>query len=480
MIATVYVVYLVFLAAVLFWNVRAARRDADEAPTRGPRLETWLLLPQLACLAILVRDRLQPFDAPWLLEAAWLFPVTFACGVVQNIVAMAKRGARLSDIPLVLYNVGIGVCVGIATLAANGNVLAPEEAVVLYDYSVLQMLLGGRMTYVTTLSWHLPMFAMRSTPTSITQVAMRLWIPAVGAFAVSIIVANHAASAEVIGSFAREPTMEDFERDTERAWRTDLQGGVWTTPTLDGETPLGTVDAWILPADHDGSGLPEPTRFLVVALRAPDIWARAHPTDTEALQTFLDGAEHLAGVLQPEILLPFPDPDRDVLETAGIRRTPDEWATLYAEARRRVRTASPTTRTACRLSTIQSFGRKLFTALVEADAVDIAGPRLQPGGVSTGAAWADITLDAWDDWRTTAGNESPALWVLGAGASHMAFGRAAQERFIEGCVVRVQRRSRIDGILFEGWRDVGHTRGIADSTLARRHLSSMPGWDVNR
>lgn len=473
MITSVHAVFLVFLAAAFVWNLRAARVDIDveAGTTRLGRLELLLLVPQLICLVVMVRDRLEPFDAPWALRFAWLFPATFALGVVQNVVAIAKRGARPTDVPLVLYNVGVGALVGVATLAARGDALSGEEAVLLYDYSVLQMLLGGRMTYVATLSWHLPLFAMRSAARSVPQLGLRLVMPAVAAFAVTVVVANHASSGVVLRSFAREPAATSVD-----AWRDDLVGGVWFDPTAGDARPPGTHAAWVLPADHPGTGLPTPDRPLVVALRAPDGWALAHPTDVEALQTFLDGAERLAGALRPDVLLPFPDPDRDALETAGVRRSPREWATLYAEARRRVRAASPATRTACRLSTSQSFARRLFAALVDEEAVDIAGPYLQPGGPPVGAGWADVTLDAWSEWRTAAGNRSPELWILGAGASHMAFGRVAQERFVEGCVARAQRRTRVTGIVFDGWRDVGHTRGLAASRDAVRHIASIPGW----
>lgn len=481
MITSVYAVFLVFVFAALVWNLRAAWVDVEDdegalvASRRSP-LELLLFLPQLACAVVLVRDRLAPFDAAWAPTFAWLFPVTFALAVVQNVVAIASRGARLTDVPLVLYNVGVGVLVGVAAMAAGGDVLADPEAVLLYDYSVLQMLLGGRMTYVATLSWHLPLFAMRSAARSVFQLGLRLGMPAVAAFAVTVVVANHESSGVVMRSFAREPVIEEFQRDG--AWRDDLVGGVWTDPTVAASSAgvPGTLDAWILPADHPGTGLPESSRPLVIALRAPDAWALAHPSDVEALQTFLDGAERIAEALRPDVLLPFPDPDRDALETAGVRRDPDEWATLYAEARRRVRAVSGETRLACRLSTSLSFGRRLFAALAANGSVDIAGPKLQPGGPPEGAGWVDITLEAWDEWRTSAGNSSPDLWILGAAASHMAFGRAAQERFVEGVVVRAQRRTRIDGLIFEGWRDVGHTRGLADSPTAVRHLASMPGW----
>ncbi|HZJ70432.1 MAG TPA: hypothetical protein VFF36_05825, partial [Planctomycetota bacterium] len=54
----------------------------------------------------------------------------------------------------------------------------------------------------------------------------------------------------------------------------------------------------------------------------------------------------------------------------------------------------------------------------------------------------------------------PALWVLAAGLSPLAYGEAAQARFLEGCIARASARDDVEGLLVEGGRDRGHTLGL--------------------
>ncbi len=477
---------LTWLLVALIWNWRAGAREGG-----GRHWERWVVLPlQVIATGVLLRDRLVPHESSWLLVpgVAYLFPLAFAPALLQNLAAIRGRGPRLIDIPIVLANAGLLLCTGVAALSLSGTRLSRPETVLLYDYSVLQILLGNsRLALVSTLAWHVPVLCPRRTPTSVRQVAVGLVVPAVCGFVAMMLVAMHAPAERVMATFAgEEPAPAHWDRD--------LPGGVFVRPaSSDLEDPArsahapGTVQAWVLPADHPGIDLPRDRRALVLALRAPDDWALSRPDRAVALAVFKDGAERLARMLRPTLLLPFPDPDEAALIQADLRLTPGEWRAAYVEVAARVRAVSPETRIGCALSTVGEFTRGLYRELArDTAAVDVLGPRLQPGGTHegvsshrSGAWWADSVTDTWNDWRRDL-PPAPALWVLGAGASHMAFGRAAQERFVEGCVARVSERPWLEGLLIDGWRDRGHTLGIAWSRHLVGVLERLPGWGDDR
>jgi hypothetical protein len=250
--------------------------------------------------------------------------------------------------------------------------------------------------------------------------------------------------------------------------RTDLQTGVWRRADVDTDEGVpGRMAAWVLPADHGGTGLTRPARPLALSLRPPDAWSWERPSDlADAQAAFLDGAERLARELQPELLLPFPEPDGEAVLAFGQPLKPAEWTRLFAEARDRVLAVSPGTALGVRLAGSGERTRELFVALAEV--VDVAGPRLNPGGLgrtSPDGPAADRLLAVWQTWRGEQ-PDPPALWILAAGCSPLAYGEWAQARFLQGCLARGSVDSRIQGVLLESWRDLGHTLGVvrADGT----------------
>ena len=448
-------VFLVYLGLALTWNVLAARRLEGE--TRRP-WEQWLLLPWLALVtAVLVRDRLVPSADPWLTSGVvrHLVPLAFVATLVQNTRVLLRRGVQLTDIPLVLFNVGVGGALCVADLAAGGSGLMPSAAALLHDHSLLQMLLGTHQAQVWTLSWHVPWLLRRDRPRDLLGVVGGLLPATVAAFGAVVLAAFHPVAREVQTSFAREPTIEA---------RPATPLGIWWRADLGGPAPVsGELDAWVLPADHPGTGLPpRGERPLVIALRAPDAWWFSMPGRAEAEAAFLDGAERLAERLAPDLLLPFPEPDGEGTLVFGADDGPDVWGPRVAEAAARVRAVSPTTRVGLRLWGHGGRSRELFDAV--APALDVAGPRLQPGGSDRGgAAFADEVLEAWQVWRgerSAAGAPTPELWVLAAGLSPLAHGEEAQSRFLEGCLARAGARPEVAALLVDGWRDRGHTLGL--------------------
>ena len=457
MILAVHKVYLVHLALVLAWNAWACRAGRP----RGA-WERWLLPGLLALALVLLADRLRPLQPP-LLEQPWAGPafvLALLAGVAQNVSALRARGVRLTDIPVLLYNVGVGACVALAAAALRGAEPAPE---LLYDYSVLQHLAGSHLAHFATLSWHLPVFVRRGEPASVPAAMAGLVAPAFCGFVVLMLVLFHSESEAVIAAFRAEPRVESA--------RPDLLLGVLQRPEGGAEAP-GSCEAWSLPADDDGAA-PPPARPLVLELRAPASWRLSVPARAEAAAVFLDGAERLAARYRPALLLPFPEPDGVAPLLLGAGLTPSQWRELFAEARRRVAAVSPGTRLAARLSGLHDETRALADALAAAPAVvDVLGPRLHPGSsASGGPAQADEVLATWDRWRAGQA-QPPALWVLAAGLSPLAYGEEAQARFVEACVARAAARSQVEGLLVEGWRDRGHTLGLLrpDGTPRRAAL----------
>jgi hypothetical protein len=316
--------------------------------------------------------------------------------------------------------------------------------------------------------------------------------PALASFGVLVLVVFHGAATEVVRSFA-------FETQLVRAPE-HLAAGIARRPDVPGgPVPPGNLDVWLLPADHDGTGLPPrtpaapraaprprdgvpvpsgpplrppgpPPRPLVVELTFPEAWRWSVPGPDEAAATFLDGAERLAAALSPDLLLPFPEPDGEATLVFGAELGPARWAELFAEARRRVSAASPGTRLGVRLAGTGRRSLDLWTRL--SDVVDVAGPRLHPDPES-GAAAADRILAVWRGWRSEH-SAPPELWILAAGCSALAYGEVAQARFLEGCLARAAADPGIAGVVLVAWRDLGHSLGLlrADGAPRRAGLAA--------
>ncbi len=127
-------VFLVYVGLALVAAVQASARAPGEA--RRP-WEQWLLVPWLLLLAVvLVADRVQPEGAAWLTRApvCHLFPLAFLLALLQNALALRRRGARLTDIPQVLFNVGIGAALLVSDLALGGLRLDDTSSTLLHDY----------------------------------------------------------------------------------------------------------------------------------------------------------------------------------------------------------------------------------------------------------------------------------------------------------------------------------------------------------
>jgi hypothetical protein len=445
--------FLAYLGLLLAWNV-AAQRSAEARPARGGRSGAALLVLQLGLTAVLVRDRLAG-GAPSLLEhpaIAAAFPLAYLLGLAQNLGALRARGPRLTDIPVVLHNTGLGACVTVAALALHGQETDP---VLLYDHAVLQHLLGSHLAHFSALSWHLPVLARRRDAATPAGALVALLGPAFCGFVVLMLVLFQREATDVLASFADEPSA---------AARADLLVGVLERPDArdrSDTTPPGALAIWELPADHDGLGLARDERPLLLLLRAPDAWLRSRPGPEAVQAAFLEGAERLARVLQPALLVPFPEPDGEAPLLLGGGLPAEEWRALHERAGERVRAVSPHTRIAARLGGTGAGSRRIFEALARAPAVvDVAGPRLHPGSAAQGGpAFADTTLDAWREWRAGL-DQPPALWVLAAGLSPQVFGARAQARFADGCLARASADPDIEGLVLVAWRDRGGTLGM--------------------
>ncbi len=464
MIPVLHGVFLAFLGLALLWNLIAS---APAGEARRP-LDRKLFIPlQIVLTIVLVRDRWTVDALSWLGSpaVAGLFPLAFILALCQNVSAIRARGPRLTDVPIVVYNVGIGACVTVSAVTLLGGHTGPAWDVLLYDYSVLQRLLGSFLAHVSTLSWHPPILLRRSTPETLPGLAVALLPASLCAFAVLMLVAFRSGAEEVVRSFQLEPRIGSLSGA--------LHAGVWQRPRAgarpDVARPPGDFAAWVLPADDDGSDLRPPQRPLVLELRAPRGWRWSVPARDVVEQTFLDAAGRLAERLQPTILIPVPEPDGEAALFFGANMGPVQWRAFYERVAARLAEVSPQTRLAVRLHQTQERSRLLLGALVaEPAVVSIVGPRLAPGGIAGGGAQAagDI-LDRWSSWMA----ELPAtteLWVLAAGCSPLAYGTTAQARFVEGCIARTGADTTIAGLLLDGWEDRGHTQGLLGPGGLRR------------
>jgi len=481
MILRLHGVFLAYLLLSLVWNLFASARPAPDRKRHWERIVLWPLLAGLT--VVLVRDRVIPDQDPWL-TLPWvshLFPLVFLGALAQNVAAIRSRGARLSDIPIVIFNVGLGGCLVVADLALAGVPLGRSETSLLYSHSVVQALLGTRLAHLWTLSWHLPLFLRRSEATTIAGAAAGLVPSALGAFAALMLVALHGEAGRIIDSFGEEARVTTL--------RDDLLVGVVLRADrpLHGPGPPGDIDVWRLPADHSGGGLPDraPGRFLVLELAPPPGWLREPPTQDEAERTFHEAALRLGGRLRPDLMLPFPEPDG---ESTLYFAASTDWRELLARLNADLAAVHSSVRLGIRLAGTGPRSRTLFEELAAVPApVDVLGPRLEPGGAAAGrAGHAAECLDTWRTWRAAVPNP-PDLWVLSVGASPLAYGENAQERFIEGCLARASEDFQIKGLIVVGWRDIGHTLGLLRPDGRRRwagrrlqQLLESPPADADR
>ena len=449
-------VFLVYLVLALLWNLFAAATEKGK-PTSWERL--WLLPIQSALTLALIIDRLRPAAVPLLdhpLTAA-LFPIAMALGIVQNLAAVRARGARLTDIPILLANAGLLVCETLGAVELAGGQLPTKAAALLYDHSILQHLLGGSsLAHLSTLSWHVPLLVPRREAQTIPGLLVRLLVAALGGFIALMLGGLLPTAREVLARFEEEPRVTTLRPDLEvRAF--DGTGPNGDTSTLryrsDGP-PLAQVDF--------GSQRPS----VVVEVVPRTSWYFSPPTPEEAVDGLLADAETVARWGQPDVILPFPEPDGMGSLLIGVR-TPQEWRGFYERAAQRIAAVAPHARLAVRLVGTGPGSRALFEALAaQPSPVAIAGPRLLPGSPETGGPAAmDGVLDTWEQWRAEL-HDAPELWVLSAGCSAPAYGEIAQARFVEGCLARASARPAVRGILFEGGYDAGHTLGLlrADGT----------------
>ena len=478
-------VYLVYLALLLLWTWHASGAprtsgdggDGGASRSRRP-LDRILLVPLLALLAgVLVRDRLAPHSASWLAQpaVAALFPLAFVAVALQNLAVLRARGARLTDVPLILANVGLGASCVVAGAALFGADWGARADALLVGHTVLQHLLGSVLAAESTLSWHLPFLLRRREPEGWGALATGILAAALAGFQVCVLALFQPMARQLVERYALEP-------QAAAPLRPELGVGVLLRAEHPARTaPPGDFDVWVLAADHPGDGLPLPTRPLVVALRAPERFVLSTPTPEEFEAVFTDGAARLAALLRPQVLLPFPEPDHESIVILGRADPPEIWRQRHAAVQAAVARVSPDTRLAVRLAGHGERSRDLLSALLaEPAVVSIAGPRLAPGSLAAGGpALADTVLDTWERWLDEAEalqRGRAELWVLAAGASPLSCGNAGQRRFVEGCLVRASTRPRVAAILIDGWRDFGGTRGLClpDGT-ARPAASTLTG-----
>jgi hypothetical protein len=462
MLLSLHGVFLAYLLVALLWNLSCSA--TEKGPPAWER--RWLLPIQVALTLALVIDALRPAELPLLghVSIAALFPLALALGLFQNLAAVKSRGARLTDIPILLANTGLLVCEGLGVVELAGGQLPTKAAALLYDHSILQHLLGGSsLAHLSTLSWHVPLLVPRREAQSIPGLLARLVIAALGGFIALMLGGLLGTAREVMARFEEEPRVT--------ALRPGLQVRVFDDAVLDLWSSRFAPDGPPFPAAISGS--PHPPRIVEIA--PPAAWNLRLPEPEARVEIFLA----TLGAVSADVVLPFPEPDGLGSLLLGVR-TPEEWRGLFERAAQRVHEISPGTRLAVRLVGTGERSRALLAALAaEPSPVDIAGPRLVPGSPESGGPAAmDGVLDTWAEWRAAL-PRPPELWILSAGCSVPAYGEIAQARFVEGCLARASARSDVAGILLEGGFDQGHTLGLrrADGTprLAATRLAELLG-----
>lgn len=451
MLATLHGVFLVYLLVALAWNVHAS----GAVVAGRERWERWTVLPlQVALTGLLLLDRARP-HAPPLLGAWWLaglFPLAFALALAQNVHCILARGARLTDIPLVLANSGLLLCTGMGTAELAGAALPAGPAALLHDHALLQLLLGNPLAQLSTLSWHVPLLCRRGEPRSWPALLAGVFVAALAGFIAAMLAAFLGTARAAVLAFESEPRLAELRPGLQLAVLRDA-------PDLRDPDVLAVR----IPADAPPPQpwFPSPPRPLFLELDVPDGWRARVPPPDEAVTILLDAAQAHAEAWMPDWLLPFPDlDDRRCARLLG-EREPSGWRALFDLAAERVAAVSPRTRLAVRLSHAGERSQALFLALAaDPPVVAVAGPRLLPGPVAAGGpALADATLDAWARWRAAL-PAPPELWILSAGCSAPAYGEVAQARFVEGCLARASARADVRAILLDAWTDAGHTLGL--------------------
>lgn len=458
MLVTLHGVFLVYLALALAWNATAS----DAALPRRQRWERWTLLPlQLGLTGVLLVDRLRPGEAPLLADprVAGLFPLACALGLAQNVHALLTRGARLSDIPIVLGNAGLLLASACGTALLAGLDPGAGATALVHDHAILQLMLGSPLALLGVPSWHLPLLVRREAPRSWPALLAGVFMAALAGWVAVVLAALLGEARAVVDGFAREPRLAAVRSDLHlAAWR---GGAGWGGP--------GDCEALRLAADAEPRHGDWPQRPLLLELEPPRAWRTGVPDFESATRALIDAAERHAEALTPRWLLPFPEPDglgSLLLGDPG----PDAWRAVFEDAATRVAAVSPGTRLGVRLVGSGERSHALLLALLaDPPVVSIAGPRLLPGpSRAGGAAAADGVLDTWLRWLEPL-PAPPELWVLAAGCSAAAYGEVAQERFVEGCLSRACARPAVRGVVLDAWLDAGHVLGLqrADGSARR-------------
>jgi hypothetical protein len=457
-------VFLAYLLLALLWNLSASATLAGTPSTWERR---WIVPIQCALTIALFIDRLRPSSVPLLehLGVAVLFPIVFLLAVIQNLAAVKARGARLTDVPILLANAALLLCTALGATEVAGVPLSTKAAALLYDHAILQHLLGSPLAHLSTLSWHVPLLVARREPQSIAGLLVRLVVAAVAGFIALMLAGMLPTSRGVLAKFDAEPRLA--------AVRGDLEVGVF-----DGLSAGATDRTFTY--RPDGPPLAEvefgtPTPRIIVEVAAPDNWSRTLPAPDAAIDALLDATETVARWKAPDILLPFPEPDGMGSLLLGVR-TPEEWRAMYVRAAQRIAAIAPGTRLAVRLVGTGERSHALFEALAaEPSPVAIAGPRLVPASPETGGPAAmDGVLDTWAQWRAAVPHP-PQLWILAAGCSAPAYGEEAQAEFVVGCLARASARQDVSGILFDGGYDIGDTLGLLRSDGTPRLAATRLG-----
>jgi hypothetical protein len=162
------------------------------------------------------------------------------------------------------------------------------------------------------------------------------------------------------------------------------------------------------------------------------------------------------------VLLPFPEPDGVAPLLFGAGLTPADWRALYEQARRRVLAVSPDTRIGARISGLGDESRALADRWPPRPRWSTCSGAAAPGQRARRRARA--RRRGARDVGPLARRAGAAARAVGAraGLSPLAYGEAAQARFLEGCIARASARDDVEGLLVEGWtRPRTHARAAA-------------------
>src|SRR5262249_55221173 len=308
-----------------------------------------------------------------------------------NLAAVKARGARLTDIPILLANAGLLVCEGLGAIELAGGQLPTKAAALLYDHSILQLLLGGSsLAHVASLSWHVPLLVPRREAQTIPGLLVRVVMAALGGFIAAMLGVMIAPARELLARFDEEPRATALRPELHvgviGGFGADSPGVAALRCSFDPALPFARPD-W-----------PESAHPVVIELAPRDAWGLHRPDGAAALDQLPADAKALARGLQPDILLPFPDPDGVGSLLFGVR-SPEQWRASFERVAAAVHEVAPRTRLAVRFAGDGPASRALFLALAAEPApIDIARPRLVPGSVASGGPAAmDSVREAWSE-----------------------------------------------------------------------------------